>query len=146
MRAWLIVLVLAGCRDKPAAPAAPPTPAPAPAPDKPVAAPSRPPPTPALPSLDGGVDPRGLPPAESFAAEQEDRAGKQGMEKTLRERLAMLPGGAPQIECRQTQCLLTFGADNPRAIDQLQQLQDLAQNVVLTREGDTIRAYLRFER
>ncbi len=114
----------------------------------PGSAPTARPPAPALPPIDA-PDPRGLPPAEGFAAEHEDRTWKAATEKTLHERLAKLPGGPPQIECKQTQCLLTFGGseqDISRALDQLQQLQDIAQHVTLTRDGKTMRAYLHFER
>ena len=83
-----------------------------------------------------------MPPAESFAAEHEDRVWKAATEKTLHERLAKL---SPQIECKATICRVTLAASGS-AIDQIQQLQDIAQHVTLSREGDTIHAYLRFDR
>jgi hypothetical protein len=139
MRALLIVVALTACRDKeapaPAPKVEPTTPAPAA-----VATPA-----PALPGIDSGVDPRGLPPAEAFAAEETDRPWKVATERTLRTKLAKVPG--VKVDCRQSLCEIVATGDAMKAIDQIRQLDDIAQSVTLTQpaEGE-LRAYLRFDR
>ena len=87
-------------------------------------------------------------PAEAFAAETPDPAWKSRTEGELRKRLAKLAGA--KIECKQTMCVVAIAGDDralAAAIDQLQQLQDLAQAMILSRPArDQISAYLRFER
>jgi hypothetical protein len=141
MHRWLIVVALAACHDKDAPP---PSPKAAPAPTAPAPAPTpvaRP--VPVLPG-DAPIDPRSLPPAEGFAAEEPDSAWKSATEKTLRARLAKLPGA--KIECKQTLCEIAVGVNGMTAVDQLQQLNDIAQSVTLTQTGGELRAYLRFDR
>jgi hypothetical protein len=137
MQRWLIVVALAACHDKDAAPPAKAPPAPSAAP----AAHSGP--SPVLPG-DAPPDPRGMPPAQGFAAEEPDTIWKASTEKMLHEKLAKLPNA--KIECRRTLCEVAVTGDQMQAVDQLQQLRDIAQSVTLTQEGGQLRAYLSFDR
>ena len=87
-------------------------------------------------------------PAEAFAAETPDPAWKSRTEGELRKRLAKLHDA--KIECKQTMCVVAVAGDDralAAAIDQLQQLQDVAQAMILSRPApDQVQAYLRFER
>ena len=111
-------------------------------------------PRPALPAIDA-PPPELHTPGDRFAAEEVDYGWKDREESELRRRLAHLPGGPPALECRRATCLVTITASEPQmrtAIDQLDQLRDIAQHVVLTapaKQPDgklALRAYLRFDR
>jgi hypothetical protein len=149
VRRVVLVFVLVSCRDKQApAPAATATPKPA---TVTVA--------PALPTPEAPSDPNATP-AQLFAAEQPDPAWKASTEKTLNDRLAKpgdrgLQSPSWHVECRRSKCQLAVTGTRQelsRDIDQLQELRDIAQNVVLTRPDEqpdgklALRAYLIFAR
>jgi hypothetical protein len=112
-------------------------------------------PTPApvlLETPDAGPEP--TTPADRFAAEPVDSAWKAKTESELHTRLAHMPGGPPQIDCRQASCEVKVQgtqADMAAAIRDLEQLRDTAQSVLLTKPEDTgngrlaLRAYVRFD-
>lgn len=138
MRAWVFVVALTACHDKEAAPTAgSATPAPAPA----VAA-KRPANAPSLPHV--GPDPSSFAPAQAFAGEQPDPDWAPKTEKTLQTRLAKIPNA--KITCKQTVCEVAVTGDQMQAVDQIQNLSDIARNVTLTQDNGQLRAYLRFER
>jgi hypothetical protein len=138
MRWCWIVVALAACHDKDAPPPAkspPVTAAPTPT--------TRTGPAPVLPG-EAPPDPRGMPPAEGFAAEQPDPGWKTSTEKMLRDKLGKLPDA--HIECRRTLCEVAVKGDPMTTVDQLEHLRGVAQSVSLTRDADQVRAYLRFDR
>jgi hypothetical protein len=142
VRRLLLVVALIACRGSDAPPA--------PAKEAPragsAATPSTAKPAPALPAP-AGPDPRALPAEQGFAVEKTDPAWAGPTESTLRTRLAKLPA---KIECRTSMCAISItGApdDLARATDPLQQLNDVAASIMLTRPSEKeLRAYLRFER
>jgi hypothetical protein len=138
MRAWLIVVALTACHDKEAAPTAgSATPAGS------AVAKVRPANAPVLPA-EPGLNPSGLAPAQAFEKEQPDPDWAPKTERTLKTRLAKVPDA--KITCKQTVCEVAVTGDQMKAVDQIQGLSDLAQNVTLTQDNGELRAYLRFER
>jgi len=139
MRLWLLVVALTACHDKEAAPTAgSATPAGSAVPAK------RPTNAPSLPAIENGPQPSGLPPAQAFEKEQPDPDWAPKTEKTLKLRLAQLPDA--KITCKQTVCEVAVAGDQMKAVNHLQGLKDLAQNVTLTQDNGELRAYLRFDR
>jgi hypothetical protein len=144
MRWTVLALALIACRDKEVPPAAPPPGA--------STMPATVTPAPALPVPEVPGDPNATP-AQLFAAEQPDPTWKASTEKTLNDRLAK--SGPWNVECRRSKCQLAVTGTRQelsRDIDQLQELRDIAQNVVLTRPDEqpdgklALRAYLVFAR
>lgn len=139
MGRWLVLVCLIACREREQ-----PKPAPAPA-----TAPAATPVPKVRPELLVPTDAEPpTSPAEAFAAETPDPAWKSRTEGELRKRLVKLHEA--KIECKQTMCVVAIAGDDralAAAIDQLQQLQDLAQAMILSRPApDQVQAYLRFER
>jgi hypothetical protein len=154
MRRWLslVAMWVIACHGKDAPP--PPSPNPVDTHISSAVSASTPGPRPELlPTEEPGVAPPT--PAARFSAEQVDRGWKARTEGELRERLARLPGGAPQIECHTSMCQLLIRGTQVElttAIHDLEQLQDVAHRVVLSHPEDagggalSLRAYVRFER
>ncbi len=145
MRALLIVVAFAACRDKE------PTPAPAAGSARPVARPgaaatslTRPANAPSLSTVDAGPDPRGMLPAQAFAAQQPDPDWAPQTESKLRARLPTFSDA--KITCKETICEIAVAGDQMKAVDQIQDLSDVAANVTLTQDNGQLRAYLRFDR
>ena len=140
MRLWLIVVALTACHDKEAAPTSgSATPA-----GSAVAKATRPANAPSLPKIENGPQPSGLAPAQAFEKEQPDPDWAPTTEKTLHTRLAKIPDA--KITCKQTICEVAVTGDQMQAVDQIQGLSDVAQNVTLTQDNGQLRAYLRFDR
>jgi hypothetical protein len=111
-------------------------------------------PRPALPGIDAAVAPPSNQ-AEAFAAEPVDATWKARTETQLRDKLAQLHGGPPQLDCRSSTCLVTVTASEPdarAALDDLGALRSIAQSMMLTAPepaGDgklVLHAYVRFAR
>jgi hypothetical protein len=153
---WPIVVATCAvaCRSRDNAPAAQPAASP-PAPVvTPGSSPSTPAPRPALAATeDAGPEP--VTPAQKFQAELVDPSWKAATETELRRKLARVHGGPPVLECRRATCAVTLTAgrdDLSAAMHDLEQLQPLAQSVLLTapevgKDGKVaLRAYVRFDR
>ncbi len=144
----LLVLVATACKDK----SPPPAPAPVAEATKPGPAPSAksssPGPAPVLPAADAPLPPQSTP-EQRFATETTaDSPWRAKTEETLKRRLATLPSGAPSsIECHETVCAITLQKPQPKDLDALTQLRDIARSVTLSRpDATSVRAYLQFER
>jgi hypothetical protein len=107
-------------------------------------------PAPALPAIDAAPNPD-LTAEQQFAAEAPDATWKASTERTLHDRLAK----TWKIDCRTSQCQVEIAGNRQEvahAIDQLQQLRDIARSVVLTRpdvgsdSNLVLHAYVKFER
>ena len=149
-RAWFLVAILA-CRERAA-----------PRPADPVAAPAPPPPATKLPrpELPAPAADAALlvTAAEVFAAEPVDTTWKSRTEHEIRKRLVHLPHPPTDLECRHSQCKLTFVGDNQELVQVMDELEreralnGLARSVLWTGaeprpDGKlTMHAYASFDR
>lgn len=139
--ALVLAVSLAACKDKPSQSAAASPPAPSAR-----ARPAIRTPAPALPAPPPAAEPVREPShvEQEFAAEPIDAAWASATEDTLR---ARVPGA--QVTCHQTMCELVVSGDDAALhgpIDAMNTLSDLGASLLLTRQGATVRGYLRFVR
>lgn len=139
--ALVLAVSLAACKDKPSQ-----SPAALPPPPSARARPAVHAPAPALPAPLPAAEPVREPShvEQELAAEPVDAAWASATEDTLR---ARVPGA--QVTCHQTLCALAVSGDDAAlhgAIDAMNTLSDLGASILLTRQGATVRGYLRFVR
>jgi hypothetical protein len=115
-------------------------------------------PQPTLPPPTADASTTAITVEQAFAAEPVDPVWKPDTEREIRKRLARLPRPPAEIECRRTECKLTFVGDQKQLMQAMDALEDeralagIAQSVMLTaaepRPDGTLalHAYARFDR
>lgn len=149
---WVVLAVaVVACKDREAPKSAEP-----PAKSAAVTAPV--PARPVLPAPEADANTMPLTVDQAFSAQPVDASWKAATERELHQRLAHLSRPPSELECRRSQCKLTFVGDQPQLVKVMDELENehalagIAQSVMLTavepRPDGTLalHAYARFDR